>query len=101
MNRVIIGHSNEPDLDGEKHEWLRYKYKDYIFNKEWYVNMEGKYVMGLTVFKLCNEYTDKVPTLEYKGKYYMEIFHSGSCNDLDDDEEINIIEQIRNISIKY
>ena len=96
MERIILGESNTPDPDGNNHKWLQYKYKDYIFNKEWYVNIENEYVMGLTLFKLGEKNTNRFapPTIEYKGKYYNEIFHSGSCRDTNDDETILFVEKI-------
>lgn len=95
MEKEIIGHSTLPDPDGEKHEWLQYKYKDYIFNKEWYVDMENNYSMGLTIFKLGKK-NKLVPSIKYKDKNYVEIFHSGHCNDLSDDEAIQMVELIIN-----
>lgn len=93
MNKVIIGHSTEPDPDGLKHEWLMYKYGDYIFNKEWYMNFENEYVMGLTLFKLGKQ-NKLVPRVNYKGKYYNEVFHSGNVKETDDDEIIKHVEMI-------
>ena len=95
MRRTIIGHSTEPDFDGEKHEWMQYKYKEYIFNKEWYVNIENEYIMGLTIFKLGKK-NKLIPTIKYKGKYYNEIFHAGYCNDVPDDSAIELAELIIN-----
>lgn len=97
-NKIIIGKSNTPDPDGNKHEWLQYKYKDYIFNKEWYVNMENEYVMGLTLFKLGKKNTSRFapPQIEYEGEYYNEIFHSGNCKEKNDDEIIDFVELFRN-----
>lgn len=95
MDRILIGHDNENDPDGNKHDWLCYKYKDYIFNKEWYMNMENEYVLGLTLYKkgaknkLCSPF-------KYKNKYYNEIFHSGNCKDDNDDETIEFVEKVVN-----
>ena len=91
MRRTLIGHSTEPDFDGEKHEWMQYKYKEYIFNKEWYVNIENEYIMGLTIFKLGKK-NKLIPTIKHKGKYYNEIFHAGYCNDVPDDAAIELAE---------
>lgn len=93
MKRIILNHNTEPDPDGEKHEWLRYKYKDYIFNKEWYMNMENEYVMGITIFKKdagfhMNPYTT------YEGDRYYEVFHSGNAKDITDDEMIELVEML-------
>ena len=100
--RIILGHSTGLDPDGERHEWLQYKYKDYIFNKEWYVNMENEYVMGLTLFKLGKKNINRFapPQIEYEGKYYNEIFHSGNFIDHSeettggDDETIEFVEMV-------
>lgn len=94
--KIILGESNAFDPDGNKHNWIQYKYKDYIFNKEWYMNIENEYVMGLTLFKLGEKNTNKFapPTIEYEGKYYNEIFHSGNCKDVQDDDLIFLIEKI-------
>lgn len=96
-DKIILGYSTEPDPDGEKHEWLQYKYKDYIFNKEWYMNFENEYVMGLTLFELGKKNTNRFapPQIEYEGKYYNEIFHSGNCKDISDNEMIEFVEMIR------
>lgn len=98
-DRILLGHSTGLDPDGERHEWLQYKYKDYIFNKEWYVNIENEYVMGLTLFKLGKK-NKLIPSIKYKDKYYNEIFHSGNFIDHSeettggDDETIEFVEMV-------
>ena len=93
MKRIILNHNTEPDPDGEKHEWLRYKYKDYIFNKEWYINMENEYVMGITIFKKDAKFKVN-PYIIYKNNKYYEVFHSGNAKDITDDEIIKIVEML-------
>lgn len=95
MDRILIGHDNENDPDDNKHDWICYKYKDYIFNKEWYVNMENEFVMGLTLYKLGKR-NKMIPTVKFKGKYYNEVFHSGNCKDNNDDETIEMVEMVVN-----
>ena len=83
--RILLGHSTEPDPDGQKHEWLQYKYNDYIINKEWYMNSENEYVMGIAIFKKNEENNE-----------YYEMLHSCNAHDLPDDELIDLAEKIRN-----
>lgn len=96
--KILTGHSNEHDPDGKKHEWLQYKYKDYIINKEWYVNIENEYVMGITIFKKGKKNANRFspPCIEYENEYYNEIFHSGNSKEISDDELIEFVEMIRN-----
>ena len=70
MERTNIYINNKPDPDGNKHEFVSYDYGEYQFRKEWYVNLEDEYVMGLTLFK--------------NGK---EILHSGHANEETTDDE--------------
>lgn len=98
--RILIAHDNQNDLDDNKHDFIMYKYKNYIFRKEWYVNMEDKYVMGLTLYKkgAKNKYCQP---FEYDGAWYNEIFHSGNCHEDDSDEQIiELVETIINKHIK-
>jgi len=94
QKRILIAHNNIDDPDGNKHDFLMYKYKDYIFRKEWYMNMENEYKLGLTLFKK-GKVNIEVPHYEYDGKWYNEIFHSGSFNEEESEEEtIELIERI-------
>lgn len=95
--RIILGHSNTPDPDGEKHEWLQYKYKDYIINKEWYMNMENEYTLGITIFKKGKKNVNRFapPSIEFENEYYNEIFHSGNSKETSDDEMIRLVEMVR------
>lgn len=79
MERANIYINRKPDLDGNKHEFVSYDYGDYSFRKEWYINWENEYVMGLTLFK--------------DGK---EIFHAGTAKEeQSDDELIKFVEDFR------
>ena len=95
--RILLGHSTEPDPDGQKHEWLQYKYNDYIINKEWYMNMENEYALGITIFKKGKKNINRLapPSIEYENEYYNEIFHSGNSKETTDDELIELVEIIR------
>lgn len=94
--RILIAHNNEDDPDGSKHDFLMYKYKDYIFRKEWYMNMENEYTLGLTLFKK-GDMVEFAPTYKFDDEYYYEIFHSGSFReDNNDDETIEFVEMVVN-----
>lgn len=94
--RILIAHNNQDDPDGNKHDFLMYKYKDYIFRKEWYMSMENEYKLGLTLFKK-GKANNLVPHFEYDGKWYNEIIHSSSFNEEDSDEQtIELVEMIIN-----
>ena len=97
--RILIAHDNQDDFDGNKHDFLMYKYKDYIFRKEWYMNMENEFVCGLTLFKKGKP-NNLIPHFEYQKHWYNEIFHSGNFIDTSedttggDDETIEFVEQL-------
>ena len=94
--RILIAHNNEDDPDGNKHDFLMYKYKDYIFRKEWYMNMENEYTLGLTLFKK-GEVNNLVPHFEYDNEWYNEIFHSGSfIEDNNEEQTIEFVETVVN-----
>lgn len=94
--RILIAHNNQDGPDGNKHDFIMYKYKDYIFRKEWYMNMENEYTLGLTLFKKGKP-NNLVPHFEYDGKWYNEIIHSSSFNEEDSDEQtIELVEMIIN-----
>jgi len=79
MERTNIYINRKPDPDGNRHEFVSYDYGDYSFRKEWYMNLENEYVMGLTLLK--------------NGK---EILHAGTANeDTTDDEWIEFAEKLR------
>lgn len=79
MERTNIYENNAPAPDGEKHKFLMYDYGEYTFRKEWYVNYEDEYVMGLTLFK--------------NGK---EILHAGTAKENNtDDEWIEFAKKLR------
>ena len=97
--RILIAHNNGDDPDGNKHDFLMYKYKDYIFRKEWYMNMENEYKLGLTLFKKGDMF-EFAPTFKFDDEYYYEIFHSGSFVETNedgtgsDDETIEMVEMV-------
>ena len=79
MERTNIYINRRPDPDGNRHEFVSYDYGDYSFRKEWYMNFENEYVMGLTLFKNGEE-----------------IFHAGTANEEQSDEEwIKFVENFR------
>ena len=79
MERTNIYENNAPAPDGKKHKFLMYDYGEYQFRKEWYMNYEDEFVMGLTLFKNNNE-----------------ILHCGRANDSrTDDEWIDFAGKIR------
>ena len=93
--RILIAHDNQDDFDGNKHDFLMYKYKDYIFRKEWYFNLENEYVCGLTLFKK-GKANNLIPHFEYQGHWYNEIFHSGNVKDDSEEQTIEFVEMLIN-----
>ena len=84
MKRENIYINNNLDPDGNRHEFVMYDYGEYQFRKEWYINWENEYVMGLTLFK--------------NGK---EIFHSGNVKEeTTDNEWIEFVEKLRKVANK-
>lgn len=85
MNKEIKKYfeDNEPDPDGLKHKFVQYEYKDYFFKKEWYFNIENKYVLGLTLLKKNSK------------NEFEEVFHCGNYNqEITDDEIIDNYEKL-------
>lgn len=92
-SKILIAHDNQEDPDGNKHDFLMYKYKDYIFRKEWYMNLENEYVCGLTLFKK-GKANNLIPHFEYKGNWYNEIFHSGNIKNDNEEQIIEFVEML-------
>lgn len=98
--RIILIDDNTPDHDGSKHSVYEYIYRDYIFSKVGYVNLEGEFVTGLTVYAETDDVSPMPEYLirAYDTNYYKIVLEVPKIeNDISDDAIINLIEKEQTI----